>query len=111
MPKHLPHSSRSRSKASSVMTAALAFLLGIAAGLGYSFWRAQHVADSQMAGKEFSVAHLERREGFNFINPLIDCGTEFIELSPFKAKLSQTVEDMKRTHDLSHVAVYFRHLN
>lgn len=54
---------------------------------------------------------LEREPGYKFVNPLLDCGMEYVELSPFRSKISDLIEKEKAQNHVVHVSVYFRHLN
>lgn len=53
----------------------------------------------------------ERDTRFKFTNPLIDCGGEFVELTPFKDKITAYLDRRRVTGATLDASVYFRHLN
>lgn len=52
----------------------------------------------------------ERQTGYDYVNPLLDCGIEFIEVTPSKRKLNDYIASRKSQGAITDASVYFRHL-
>lgn len=58
-----------------------------------------------------SVVEVEKQNGFNFINPLLDCGIPFIEVPLSKNKINALIADKIRDGIVTGVSVYYRQMN
>lgn len=88
-------------------------LLGVCLALVFGgvggFLSARHIFPESELRSDAGL--LERESGYKFVNPLLDCGVEYFELSPLRTKISELVKKEKEANGLFHVSVYFRHLN
>lgn len=87
-------------------------LLCLAAG-GALGWLARDARAPRMPKRSFSET---REGGWRFVNPLLECegAAELIqgeELSPFRARVEETIRAQARAPGLEGVSVYFRELN
>lgn len=84
----------------------LGFLIGAAAG--FSFFT---LTDNDTPKIRVSETDEQRQKGFTFINPLLDCGVEFIELRPFKEEIQTYITQALAQKKITDSSVYFRQLN
>ncbi|KKP38049.1 MAG: beta-lactamase class A-like protein, beta-lactamase [Candidatus Peregrinibacteria bacterium GW2011_GWF2_33_10] len=54
---------------------------------------------------------IDRTKGYKYINPLLDCGIQFKEITPFVSKIRNYVNTKIENGDAKIISVYFRHLN
>lgn len=88
----------------------LSLLIAFLLGLGGGFF-AHRFRQSSGPTSPRTTPGIQRLTGYNYVNPLLDCGVEFIEITPFQKKVQDYLDARRGDGTLSDAAIYFRHLN